>query len=1092
MRKGARTGMLRPTFLMRRLGSAWLLVSCLMATVFVTSALVSALVSFYSGALPATVSSELAKSGTLSVAVSGGAGAPAAQQAGQVSSRIGGAFGSVPAQFYQATWSDELRLPGGSPHAAVPTLQAAALSGLTANAVLTSGSWPGPPRAGQPVSIALPATTAADLRLGVGSVLRLRNLSTRAVVRLRVTGLFRRRDPAALYWGLDLIGAAGNTNIGGFNTYGPAVVSPAAFGSGSPLPVSQVSYLALPKLASITPGELGGLASRVTAAVNALQAGGSLVVTTSMPQTLQNVSAGLEAAKSLVIISGLQLLLLSAAALALASRLLASHRDEESALLAARGAARWQLVRPSLSEAAVAVFAAAAFGVLGGGKLASVLLADLTGQQQHLPAGTAQAWLAGAALAVFSLGVVLWPALRPAGIAAVRIRRGRQAAVASAASAGVDIALVVLALLAVHELRSYSAAAHAASGGGVDPVIAAAPALALAGLAVIPLRLLPIAARALERVTARSRKFGSAMANWEISRRPLRQSGPALLVILAVGTSTLALAQYQSWRQSAADQASFAAGADVRVSLAQPVSLPGAGRIASLTGVTSAVPVSQVPLGGSSQMLVIGTPQAARTVLLRPDLAPVPPAALYKVIGTGSRAGLALPGRPRRLEITASLGDGRGPQLGPVTATAIIEDAFGLAYQVTTTAMPADGRLHQLVAQLAAGAARPAYPLRLIGLSLNYDMPQYPATHAARIAAASGQASLAGIAVSPAGSGASGSPAGPLQSLAGWNRNISDTGLQIAEGELNGAGKAAAPVITSVSASGSTEAIGFDTGYGPSIRPGEGPAGGFGPLPAGIELDIPAPPAPLPVLVSAGYASANALSGSTFAVTIAGIVVQCTAVTTLQDFPTGAAVVASQSAVEQILTSQGAGGSLPALSWWLSTAGGSVPAGLPPGSAVEDAAQNTLALQRNPLSAAPVQAALAVAAAAALLAALGFLVSVAASARDRRSQRALLAALGVPAPAQARLFCLEEIMISVPAAIVGLGVGVGLARLLIPSITLTATAGQPVPPVLVLIPVGWVALVALLAPAIPVVAALITSLRQPDPAAELRAAEAAG
>jgi hypothetical protein len=37
-----------------------------------------------------------------------------------------------------------------------------------------------------------------------------------------------------------------------------------------------------------------------------------------------------------------------------------------------------------------------------------------------------------------------------------------------------------------------------------------------------------------------------------------------------------------------------------------------------------------------------------------------------------------------------------------------------------------------------------------------------------------------------------------------------------------------------------------------------------------------------------------------------------------------------------------------------------------------------------------------------------------------------------------------------------------------------------------------VALVALLAPAIPVVAALITSLRQPDPAAELRAAEAAG
>ena len=62
-------------------------------------------------------------------------------------------------------------------------------------------------------------------------------------------------------------------------------------------------------------------------------------------------------------------------------------------------------------------------------------------------------------------------------------------------------------------------------------MIAAAPALALVGLAVLPLRLLPAAARGLERLSARSRRLGSALANWEISRRPLRQSGPALLVM---------------------------------------------------------------------------------------------------------------------------------------------------------------------------------------------------------------------------------------------------------------------------------------------------------------------------------------------------------------------------------------------------------------------------------------------------------------------------------------------------------------------------------------------------------------------------------
>jgi predicted lysophospholipase L1 biosynthesis ABC-type transport system permease subunit len=196
--------------------------------------------------------------------------------------------------------------------------------------------------------------------------------------------------------------------------------------------------------------------------------------------------------------------------------------------------------------------------------------------------------------------------------------------------------------------------------------------------------------------------------------------------------------------------------------------------------------------------------------------------------------------------------------------------------------------------------------------------------------------------------------------------------------------------------------------------------------------------------------------------------------------------------VQAALASRGVGGTLPATSWWLTTRTGAPPAGLPAGSSVADAAQEAATVLHNPLSAAPVQAAVAVAAAAALLAGLGFCVSVAASARARRSQRALLAALGVPPAAQARLFCLEEGMISVPAAVLGLVFGVALAHVLIPSMTLTPTAGLPVPPVLVKLPLAWVASVAVAVPAIPVLAAAIATLRQPDPAATLRAAEAAG
>jgi ABC-type lipoprotein release transport system permease subunit len=163
---------------------------------------------------------------------------------------------------------------------------------------------------------------------------------------------------------------------------------------------------------------------------------------------------------------------------------------------------------------------------------------------------------------------------------------------------------------------------------------------------------------------------------------------------------------------------------------------------------------------------------------------------------------------------------------------------------------------------------------------------------------------------------------------------------------------------------------------------------------------------------------------------------------------------------------------------------------VPGGWTVNDADALARRLESDPLSAAPVHAAGAVGVAVALLAALGFCVSVAASARERRSQHALLAALGVPAAAQARLFCVEEALISIPATAVGLAIGLVLARVMVPALTLTATGAVPVPPVLFALPLGWVLPLAAGLAVVPVVAAAVAALRQPDSAAELRAAEA--
>ena len=117
---------------------------------------------------------------------------------------------------------------------------------------------------------------------------------------------------------------------------------------------------------------------------------------------------------------------------------------------------------------------------------------------------------------------------------------------------------------------------------------------------------------------------------------------------------------------------------------------------------------------------------------------------------------------------------------------------------------------------------------------------------------------------------------------------------------------------------------------------------------------------------------------------------------------------------------------------------------------------------------------------------LGFSISVAASVRERRTQSAVFAALGVGRRAQAGHLCLEQLVLSVPAAAVGLLAGIGLAQLMVPSITLAANASAPVPSVLVIVPLGLAAALALIIAAVPVAAAAVSVVRRPDPAAQLR------
>ena len=167
-----------------------------------------------------------------------------------------------------------------------------------------------------------------------------------------------------------------------------------------------------------------------------------------------------------------------------------------------------------------------------------------------------------------------------------------------------------------------------------------------------------------------------------------------------------------------------------------------------------------------------------------------------------------------------------------------------------------------------------------------------------------------------------------------------------------------------------------------------------------------------------------------------------------------ATVIVDQPSLQAALAAQ-AQPPLPVTGWWLRTAHG-VPPGLPAGASAVSLDRAAAALLGDPLPNVPQLALLVIAVAAALLAAIGFVVCVVAAVTERRLQDALLAALGMGRGARTGQLCLEQLMLSLPAAAAGALIGVGLARLLVPAVTLTSGAAAPFPPVRVVVPLGWI------------------------------------
>ncbi len=674
------------------------------------------------------------------------------------------------------------------------------IAGIEDRARLVAGSWA---QAGHdPIQATVSDAAATRMGLTAGTTMDLVNrLDPTVRISVTIVGIFA-MDPADAMYGGDPLLTTGAATSGSSTTRGPLVIREADLVELDPGQARiEVVWLGLPDLArlpldGIAPLASGaaGLAGRLASMVPSAT---SPRISTGLPDLLERVGRSVFVSRSGLILLTIQLAALAAYAVVLVAALLVERRRGEAALLRSRGASSVHLLLMAVVEAAILAVSAAALAPFLA--LGVVALLDAIGPTAGLGlAGSATIGIAAiVATTISSLGCVVALALptvaASASPALARSGEARSARTSLAERLGLDLALVVVAGVALWQLRLYGAPLTRDPSGtlAIDPLLVAAPAMGLVGGAVLALRIVPRIADLGEQVLVHGRGLVGAISGRQLARRPLRYTRAALLLVLASALGTLAAAHAETWTRSQAVQAAYRAAADVRAVGDDFAGLPiwaGGPLARAIPGVTAAVPVE-------ARSLEVG-----RTVP-KGTLAATDAVALARLLGSTDRADggdarvldllaeaptpavVELPGDPLRIAVTidgafeVDPGVGRArpdgaalPQAdAAVTISATLRDGDGRLFQTSagTGAADALGARIVLAVDTLADGLSPSGPISLAALDIGLA--------AGEGVAISGTIAITGLAASDAASGEAGwtslnVPAG----LGGWAWSTTD------------------------------------------------------------------------------------------------------------------------------------------------------------------------------------------------------------------------------------------------------------------------------------------------------------------------------
>ncbi|RIK45962.1 MAG: hypothetical protein DCC58_04830 [Chloroflexi bacterium] len=667
-----------------------------------------------------------------------------------------GAFATTGAELWRTGRSESFALPGQEPDAVTDLVVFSFFEEFESRVDLVAGSWPADVPGEFNVQALLLDATAQQLGLTVGDRVAVQSRrEADRIVTVEISGLFTIRDRLDPYWWEDTLVLDGVQVGESFTTYGPFVTSQAAFLEKLSTSSSEVNWRIYPYFDNLDVDEVPQLRGGVETLDAVLNFGRGpnerFTVETDLDGILRRAERSLLVTRSGVFILTVQLAILAGYALVLTAGLLIEQRRIETALLRSRGADNSQIATMALMEGLVLAVPAAVFGPW----IAAFVLRALNhiGPLDAIdltinPVVTREAYVLAMVAAIGCVVALVVPAHRSARLfVQARSSLGRQASQGLAQRAGIDLVMVVIAGLALWQLRRYGAPITETVKGrlSLDPFLIAAPAIGLLAGAVVALRLVPLLARVAERSTTGRKSLVPSLGAWQLSRRPLRYARSALLLMLALAIGLFAVAYSRTWSVSQQDQADYRIGGDIRlrpdirVGRGIPMySLSNAHR--SLDGVDETLPVLYDSLtvsrsAGQADVLGIDATRAAGVVNFREDLSTQPFDALLARLAEGrpELAAVELVGSPARLAFDLRVQLDPPPDDLPVppeelpsiapSFSIVIQDAGGMLYRISggplrneLSGEPQRVELNLAFRMADGRVATPEYPVSLVSI----------------------------------------------------------------------------------------------------------------------------------------------------------------------------------------------------------------------------------------------------------------------------------------------------------------------------------------------------------------------------------------